>query len=216
MLSAAAIAGGAAILNPMNASAIISAAMADEPSRDYTLSIPPMASPYPSKSSMASKSCTSSRRKSSTNSPRAQMHAHCWGYNSRTPGPTIEAVQGDRLRIYVTNRLPEPTTVHWHGLRIPNGMDGVNGLTQPAIATGQTFRYEFTLNDPGTFMYHPHFDEMTQQAMGMMGMFIVHPRQRPQFPVDRDYVILLSEWRIDPGRKPPRDRRKCSISTFSP
>jgi FtsP/CotA-like multicopper oxidase with cupredoxin domain len=131
------------------------------------------------------------------------LRAHCWGYNGRTPGPTIEAVAGDGLRIYVTNRLPAPTTVHWHGLRIPNGMDGVNGLTQPAIDPGQTFRYEFTVSDPGTFMYHPHFDEMTQQGLGMMGMFIVHPRQRQKNPADRDYVIMLSEWRIDPGASRP-------------
>lgn len=130
------------------------------------------------------------------------LKAHCWGYNGRTIGPTIEAVQGDHLRIYVTNRLPEATTVHWHGLRIVNGMDGVNGLTQPGIPPGQTFRYEFTLPDAGTFMYHPHLDEMTQQAMGMMGMFIVHPRS-PAVAVDRDYVILLSEWRIDPGASRP-------------
>lgn len=131
------------------------------------------------------------------------LSAHCWGYNGRTPGPTIEAVVGDRLRIYVTNQLPAPTTVHWHGLRILNGMDGVNGLTQPSINPGQTFRYEFTVPDAGTFMYHPHFDEMTQQGMGMMGMFIVHPRQRPQHAADRDYVIMLSEWRIDPGASRP-------------
>jgi FtsP/CotA-like multicopper oxidase with cupredoxin domain len=131
------------------------------------------------------------------------LRAKCWGYNGRTPGPTIEAVQGDRLRIYVTNRLPAPTTVHWHGLRIPNGMDGVNGLTQPAIAPGETYRYEFIVSDPGTFMYHPHFDEMTQQGLGMMGMFIVHPRQRQEAPADRDYVIMLSEWRIDPGASRP-------------
>lgn len=131
------------------------------------------------------------------------LTAHCWGYNGRTPGPTIEAVVGDRLRIYVTNQLPAPTTVHWHGLRIPNGMDGVNGLTQPPIEPGQTFRYEFTVPDAGTFMYHPHFDEMTQQGMGMMGMFIVHPHQRPKNPVDRDYAIMLSEWRIDPGASRP-------------
>lgn len=131
------------------------------------------------------------------------LRAHCWGYNGRTPGPTIEAVVGDRLRIYVTNHLPAPTTVHWHGLRVPNGMDGVNGLTQPAIEPGKTFRYEFTAADPGTFMYHPHFDEMTQQGLGMMGMFIVHPRQRPKNPPDRDYVMMLSEWRIDPGASRP-------------
>jgi FtsP/CotA-like multicopper oxidase with cupredoxin domain len=131
------------------------------------------------------------------------LKAHCWGYNGRTPGPTIEAVAGDRLRIYVTNRLPAPTTVHWHGIRIINGMDGVNGLTQPAIQPNQTFRYEFTVPEPGTFMYHPHFDEMTQQGMGMMGMFIVHPRVRAADAPDRDYVIMLSEWRIDPGASRP-------------
>ena len=129
--------------------------------------------------------------------------AHCWGFNGRTPGPTIEAVAGDRLRVYVTNRLPAPTTVHWHGVRIINGMDGVNGLTQVAIPPGSTFKYEFVVPNAGTCMYHPHFDEMTQQAMGMMGMFIVHPRDSNEPRVDRDYVIMLSEWRIDPGTNRP-------------
>lgn len=131
------------------------------------------------------------------------LRARCWGYNGRTPGPTIEAVVGDRLRIYVTNRLPAPTTIHWHGVRVPNGMDGVNGLTQPAIEPGKTFRYEFTVPDAGTFMYHPHFDEMTQQGLGMMGMFVVQPRTRPKDAPDRDYAIMLSEWRIDPGASRP-------------
>ncbi len=129
--------------------------------------------------------------------------AHCWGYNGSTPGPTIEAVEGDRLRIYVTNGLPAPTTTHWHGVRVPNGMDGVNGITQAPIPPGETFRYEFVVPNAGTFMYHPHFDEMTQQAMGMMGMFIVHPRERAKVPVDRDYVIMLAEWRIIPGTYRP-------------
>jgi FtsP/CotA-like multicopper oxidase with cupredoxin domain len=131
------------------------------------------------------------------------LRSHCWGYNGRTPGPTIEAVAGDVVRIYVTNHLPAPTTVHWHGIRVPNGMDGVNGLTQEPIPPGQTFRYEFPLPDAGTFMYHPHYDEMTQQGMGMMGMFIVHPRQPTGPKVDRDYVIMLSEWRIIPGTSRP-------------
>lgn len=129
--------------------------------------------------------------------------AHCWGYNGSTPGPTIEAVQGDRVRIYVTNRLPAPTTAHWHGVRVPNGMDGVNGITQAPIPPGETFKYEFVVPDAGTFMYHPHFDEMTQQAMGMMGMFIVHPRQRAKDAPDRDYAIMLAEWRIIPGTARP-------------
>ncbi len=126
-----------------------------------------------------------------------------WGYNGRIHGPTIEAVEGDRVRIYVTNRLPEGTTVHWHGVVVPNGMDGVAGLTQPVIAPGETFRYEFTVLRAGTFMYHPHFDEMIQMALGMTGMFIVHPRT-PRGPrVDRDFALMLSEWEIRPGTRRP-------------
>ena len=127
----------------------------------------------------------------------------CWGYNGQTPGPVIEAVEGDRVRIYVTNRLPEPTSVHWHGFLLPNGMDGVSGLTQPRIEPGQTFRYEFTLRQSGTLMYHPHFDEMLQMGMGMMGMVVIHPRE-PRGPrVDRDFSIMLSEWKIVPGTSRP-------------
>ena len=126
----------------------------------------------------------------------------CWGYNGRVHGPLIEAVEFDRVRIYVTNRLPTPTTVHWHGILLPNGMDGVGGLTQKAIAPGETFMYEFTLHQTGTGMYHSHHDEMTQIALGMTGMFIIHPR-RPRRRVDRDFAILLHEWRINPGAKRP-------------
>src|SRR5687768_17549581 len=100
----------------------------------------------------------------------------CWGYNGQTPGPTIEAVEGDRVRILVTNKLPEVTSIHWHGLLLPNGMDGVAGLNQPHIPPGETWAYEFTLRQHGTQMYHPHSDEMLQMAMGMMGFFVIHPR----------------------------------------
>ena len=101
------------------------------------------------------------------------MKAHLWGYNGQSPGPTIEVVEGDRVRIFVTNRLPEKTSVHWHGQRLPNGMDGVSGLTQPPIMPGKTFVYEFEAKRPGTFMYHPHADEMTQMAMGLM-LSLIH------------------------------------------
>src|SRR3972149_6965305 len=83
------------------------------------------------------------------------MKAHLWGYNGQSPGPTIEVVEGDRVRIFVTNRLPEHTSIHWHGQRLPNGMDGVTGLTQPPIKPGKTYVYEFEAKRPGTFMYHP-------------------------------------------------------------
>ncbi|MBK8239126.1 MAG: copper oxidase [Nannocystaceae bacterium] len=132
------------------------------------------------------------------------LKARCWGYNGRVHGPTIEAVEGDRVRVYVTNRLGAPTTVHWHGIYLPCGMDGVGGLTQRTIAPGETFRYEWTFRQSGTFMYHSHHDEMTQMAMGMMGMIIVHPRRPPAgYEVDRDFVLMLSEWKIAPGAKRP-------------
>jgi FtsP/CotA-like multicopper oxidase with cupredoxin domain len=131
------------------------------------------------------------------------LKAKGWGYNGMIHGPTIEAVEGDRVRFYVTNRLAEGTTVHWHGIRLPNGMDGVGGLTQHIIQPGETFKYEFVLRQHGTYMYHPHHDEMTQLALGMMGLFIIHPRARPKNPPDRDFAIMLSEWKIIPGTARP-------------
>ena len=129
-----------------------------------------------------------------------------WGYNGQSPGPTIEVVEGDRVRIFVTNRLPEHTTIHWHGQRLPNGMDGVGGLNQPQIPAGKTFVYEFTAKRPGTFMYHPHADEMVQMAMGMMGLWITHPRARhPHIAnVQRDYAFLLNAFDIKPGAMTPQ------------
>ena len=132
------------------------------------------------------------------------MVANLWGYNGQSPGPTIEAVEGDKVRIFVTNHLPEHTTVHWHGMHIINGMDGVVGLTQPGIEPGKTFVYEFQLPRSGTFMYHPHADEMTQMAMGMMGFFVVHPKDPSFRKVDRDYVFLMSSYLIEPGAYTPK------------
>lgn len=132
-----------------------------------------------------------------------ECRAFCWGFNGQIHGPTIECAEGDRVRIYVTNKLPAPTSIHWHGLLIPSGMDGVGGLSQKAIQPGETFKYEFTLWQHGTFMYHSHHDEMTQMQLGMLGMFVIHPRQ-PQGPrADRDYVYMLSEWKIVPGTRRP-------------
>ncbi|MDN3578999.1 copper oxidase [Chitinimonas viridis] len=132
------------------------------------------------------------------------MKANLWGYNGQSPGPTIECVEGDKVRIFVTNRLPEHTTVHWHGILLPNGMDGVGGLNQPQIKPGKTFVYEFEMIKSGTFMYHPHADEMTQMAMGMMGSLVVHPRNPKFMAVDRDFVFLLNAYDIDPGSYTPK------------
>jgi manganese oxidase len=140
-----------------------------------------------------------------------------WGYNGRTPGPLLEATEGDRVRIFVTNRLPEPTTVHWHGFILPAGMDGVSGLTQRPIPPGQTFKYEFTIRDPGTYMYHSHHDEMTQIALGCVGMFVVHPRIARGPRVDRDFVLMSHEWRLDPGtgRPDPNEMVDFNLFTFN-
>jgi FtsP/CotA-like multicopper oxidase with cupredoxin domain len=132
------------------------------------------------------------------------MKAHLWGYNGQSPGPTIEVVEGDRVRIFVTNRLIEDTSIHWHGQRLPNGMDGVSGLNQPAIKPGQTYVYEFAAQRAGTFMYHPHADETTQMAMGMMGFWVTHAKDPSFMPVDRDYVFLLNAYDISPGSYTPK------------
>jgi FtsP/CotA-like multicopper oxidase with cupredoxin domain len=143
------------------------------------------------------------------------MVVNCWGYNGQTPGPTIEAVEGDRVRFLVTNKLPEATTIHWHGLLLPNGMDGVAGLTQPPIEPGETYAYEFTLRQHGTQMYHPHADEMVQMALGMVGFFIIHPKGPPQPRIDRDFAIFLAEWAIDPGTATPNPNVMLDFNTFT-
>jgi L-ascorbate oxidase len=132
------------------------------------------------------------------------MKANLWGYNGQSPGPTIECVESDKVRIFVTNKLPEHTTIHWHGILLPNGMDGVGGLNQPHIPVGKTYVYEFEMTKSGTFMYHPHADEMVQMAMGMMGLIVVHPKNPRLMPVDRDFVFLLNAFDIEPGSYTPK------------
>ncbi|HET9405236.1 MAG TPA: copper oxidase [Burkholderiales bacterium] len=143
------------------------------------------------------------------------MTAHLWGYNGQSPGPTIECVEGDKVRIFVTNKLPEHTTIHWHGILLPNGMDGVGGLTQPQIPVGKTFVYEFEMKKSGTFMYHPHADEMVQMAMGMMGFIVVHPRNPGFMKVDRDFVFLINAYDIEPGAYTPKIATMTDFNLWS-
>ena len=143
------------------------------------------------------------------------MKATLWGYNGTSPGPTIEVVEGDKVRLFVTNKLPEHTTIHWHGQRLPNGMDGVGGLNQPQIPVGKTYVYEFEAKRPGTFMYHPHADEMTQMAMGMMGFWVTHPKDPSFMKVDRDFVFLLSNYDIDPGASTPKVNTMLDFNLFT-
>jgi FtsP/CotA-like multicopper oxidase with cupredoxin domain len=143
--------------------------------------------------------------------------AHLWGYNGQSPGPTIEVVEGDRVRMFVTNRLPERTSIHWHGQRLPNGMDGVSGLTQPAIPAGKTFVYEFVAKRPGTFMYHPHADEMAQMAMGMMGFWVTHPKARHPLieETQRDFCFLLGAYDVEPGSYTPKIATMLDFNLWS-
>ena len=142
------------------------------------------------------------------------MVINAWCYNGQTPGPTIEAVEGDRVRIYVTNKLPEPTAVHWHGIFLPSGMDGVQGLTQRGITPGDTFKYEFTLQQHGTFMYHSHGDEMVQIGLGTMGFFIIHPKHSDH-KIERDYAIFLNEWSVEPGTQTPNPNVMTDFDIFT-
>lgn len=131
------------------------------------------------------------------------LKATCWGYNGSVHGPVIEACEGDRIRIFMTNKLKALTTTHWHGVLLPSGMDGVGGLSQRAIKPGETFMYEFTLRQHGTCMYHAHHDEMTQIGLGMTGLFVIHPRTKASERPDRDYALMLHEWALAVGASRP-------------
>ena len=117
-----------------------------------------------------------------------------WSYNGAVPGPEIRVRQGDQVRVHVTNDLKEETTVHWHGLRVPNAMDGVPHLTQKPIGPGETFVYEFDVPDAGTYWYHPHQRGFEQVGRGLYAPLIIE--ERDPIPVDRDIVWVLDDWRL--------------------
>jgi len=117
-----------------------------------------------------------------------------WAYDGSVPGPTIRVRQGEKVRVAVENRLQEETTIHWHGIRVPNAMDGVPHLTQKPIAPGETFVYEFAPPDAGTFWYHPHERSFVQVARGLYGAFIIE--EATPIVVDRDLTWVLGDWRL--------------------
>ena len=120
--------------------------------------------------------------------PARKMNA--WGYNGSVPGPTIEVNEGDRVRVIFDNKLPEPTTIHWHGLEIPIEMDGTPYISQPMVDPGGMFIYEFTVNQNGTFFYHSH--GAMQEMMGMIGLFVIHPKVPHTPRVDKDYRVRVA------------------------
>lgn len=123
------------------------------------------------------------------------QESHRLSYEVRSAGPRIRVTQGDRVRFNVTNRLPEPTSVHWHGMILPNGMDGPADITQKPIEPGQTFTYEFIVQQAGTYFYHSHRKPDRQQGLGMYGALIIDPREASGAPTaDLEYTIQLQEW----------------------
>ena len=124
-----------------------------------------------------------------------------WGYNGSAPGPTIQVNQGDRVRIIVDNHLPEATSMHWHGFEIPNEMDGAPGSSQDPIPPGGRFVYEFTLHQEGTYFYHSHM--AMQEMMGMIGAFIMHPKEPYKPRADKDFAIIMQEYAILSNIKVP-------------
>ncbi len=130
----------------------------------------------------------------------AKQKVRAWGYNGSSPGPTIEATEGDTIRIILKNELPEPTSIHWHGIELPFAQDGAEGtkLTKP----GQTSVYEFTLHQSGAYLYHSGFNISKQDMYGLSGMLIIHPKKYNK-KIDRHIAIMLQEWSLPPGNVNP-------------
>lgn len=149
-------------------------------------------------------------------SPAQGVVTTAWTYNGQVAGPTIRVTEGERVRIHFVNNLPEPSTVHWHGILLPNAMDGVPGLTQQEVQPGKTFDYEFTASHAGTFMYHSHYDDMKQIGSGMYGAFIIDPKAplnpasgsgdlTAQTKYDHDYTMLLAGLHVNTTMEEEQD-----------
>ncbi|MBI4336324.1 MAG: multicopper oxidase domain-containing protein, partial [Chloroflexi bacterium] len=117
-------------------------------------------------------------------------------YNGTVPGPTIRVTEGDTLRVNVKNELDQDTSIHWHGLHVPNAMDGVAGVTQAPIKPGQAFTYEFVASHAGTFMYHPHVNSVEQIDKGLYGFLIIQPQQQDRPTFDKEFLMMLNAWMV--------------------
>jgi len=127
-------------------------------------------------------------------------------YNGQIPGPALRLREGERVRVALRNALAEPTTIHWHGVDVPNAMDGVPGITQKAIQPGETFVYEFEARPAGTRWYHTHFEEHRQLDLGLAAPLIIEPARPDPFPVDREYTLVLDDWATGTGQPVPATR----------
>ena len=215
---AAALLGGSTLLHRIARGAEIVGAQSTSPAPASNASYPPVVTP--NGSSLPWRMVDGVKEFHLTAQPVKRefapgMIVNCWGYNGQTPGPTLEAVEGDRVRVLVTNHLAEPTSVHWHGFILPNGMDGVGGLTQPHIPPGETYAYEFTLKQHGVQMYHPHSDEMVQMALGMQGFFVIHPKGGYAPAIDRHFCVFLQEWFVEPGTATPNPNIMTDFNLFT-
>lgn len=124
--------------------------------------------------------------------------AHAWTFNDQVAGPTIRVTEGDHVRIKLVNKLPEPTTINWHGMQVPNDMAGIPDVTQSAVKPGQSFTYEFTAGHSGTYMYHSMYDDMKQVGSGLYGAFIIDPKNpRSEEKYDHDYTMVLSGFHVN-------------------
>ena len=124
-----------------------------------------------------------------------------WGYNGSLPGPTIQVQQGDRVRVIFENKLPEATSIHWHGLEVPIDQDGAPWISQKPVAPGEKYTYEFTVHQEGTFFYHSH--GAMQEMMGMIGFFVAHPERSYKPRADHDFGLVLQEWAVLPNNRVP-------------
>lgn len=125
----------------------------------------------------------------------SKVEVDAWTFNGSVPGSQIRVKVGEKVKIHLKNELPEPVSIHWHGIPVPNEMDGIPGVTQNAVQPGETFTYEFTPTHPGTYMYHTHQNAVNQIDKGLYGSFIVEPKEKEY---DRDYTLMLDEWMSNP------------------
>lgn len=128
---------------------------------------------------------------------KVKQKLRAWGYNGQTPGPTIEVNEGDTIRVIFKNELPEPTSIHWHGIELPYAQDGSNDADP--VMPGQTHIYELTLYQSGTTFYHSGYNIARQEMYGLVGFLIIHPKDGYENKIDKDVAIMLQEWAIKPG-----------------